>query len=150
MDLLQEDKKPSREESKILMYCSFVLKTIMFFFQLSLLLVRLLSFNAEEEEKNGCFSPQIDADEHVNQDLDGCQRGREKPNLDGNSKVTGVKQENLLQNQHDGSPKQITVADVLCMACKRLLFCPIVLNCGHGIVLVLQLLIYCYIPVFYF
>lgn len=30
--------------------------------------------------------------------------------------------------------KQVSVADVLCSACKQLLFQPVVLNCGHGTV----------------
>ena len=28
--------------------------------------------------------------------------------------------------------KQVSVADVLCLECKQLLFRPVVLNCGHG------------------
>lgn len=28
--------------------------------------------------------------------------------------------------------EQISVSDVLCSACKELLFRPVVLNCGHG------------------
>lgn len=28
--------------------------------------------------------------------------------------------------------KKVSVADVLCMECKQLLFRPVVLNCGHG------------------
>ncbi|XP_062024743.1 E3 ubiquitin-protein ligase PRT1-like [Rosa rugosa] len=37
----------------------------------------------------------------------------------------------MLCQQRSGSPKQISVADVLCAACKELLFRPVVLNCGH-------------------
>lgn len=32
--------------------------------------------------------------------------------------------------------KQVSVADVLCLACKQLLFRPLVLNCGHGILFI--------------
>ena len=28
--------------------------------------------------------------------------------------------------------KQVSIADVLCLECKQLLFRPVVLNCGHG------------------
>lgn len=37
-----------------------------------------------------------------------------------------------LSQQQSGSSKQISVADVLCAACKELLFRPVALNCGHG------------------
>ncbi|XP_038694817.1 E3 ubiquitin-protein ligase PRT1-like isoform X2 [Tripterygium wilfordii] len=39
--------------------------------------------------------------------------------------------ENLSQNKLNESCKQISIADVLCIACKQLLFRPVVLNCGH-------------------
>lgn len=55
----------------------------------------------------------------------------------GNPEVTGIaidREKRTPQNQHNGNCKQISVEDVLCAACKQLLFRPVVLNCGHGIV----------------
>ncbi|XP_041005408.1 E3 ubiquitin-protein ligase PRT1 [Juglans microcarpa x Juglans regia] len=43
----------------------------------------------------------------------------------GNSEVIG--NVSLKEN----TSKQVSVSDVLCLACKQLLFCPVVLNCGH-------------------
>lgn len=37
--------------------------------------------------------------------------------------------------------KQVSVADVLCSACKQLLYHPVVLNCGHGTVHIVSALI---------
>lgn len=37
--------------------------------------------------------------------------------------------------------KQVSVTDVLCSACKQLLFHPVVLNCGHGTVHIVSPLI---------
>ncbi|KAJ7950419.1 E3 ubiquitin-protein ligase PRT1 [Quillaja saponaria] len=42
-----------------------------------------------------------------------------------------VEGENLPGNEQKGQDKKISIADLLCMACKQLLFHPIVLNCGH-------------------
>ncbi|XP_040365676.1 E3 ubiquitin-protein ligase PRT1 isoform X2 [Rosa chinensis] len=51
---------------------------------------------------------------------------------EGMENVTEQVKYPLLSQQQSGSPKQISVADVLCAACKQLLFRPVVLNCGHG------------------
>jgi hypothetical protein len=40
--------------------------------------------------------------------------------------------------------KQITVADVLCAACKQLLFRPVALNCGHGMLSLIGFFLVCY------
>ncbi|KAM5563121.1 hypothetical protein ABKV19_018017 [Rosa sericea] len=50
---------------------------------------------------------------------------------EGMENVTEQVKNPLLCQQQSGSPKQISVADVLCAACKELLFRPVVLNCGH-------------------
>ncbi|XP_015892584.3 E3 ubiquitin-protein ligase PRT1 [Ziziphus jujuba] len=112
----------------------------------------------EEEKENDCFSPQLDAHAHnlqADQDLENpaCKEssatmkqldsishisdnGTTVPEqgTNGNPEATGIAidiDKNFPQNQHSGNCKQISVADVLCAACKQMLFCPVVLNCGH-------------------
>lgn len=55
----------------------------------------------------------------------------------GNSEVNG--NVSLKEN----TSKQVSVSDMLCLACKQLLFRPVVLNCGHGIELQSLCPIYC-------
>ncbi|KAK1308330.1 E3 ubiquitin-protein ligase PRT1 [Acorus calamus] len=62
----------------------------------------------EEEKKNECFSPQL---------VDGLM-----------TKTEHGLAENALEN---GTSEQISITDVLCTACKKMLFRPAVLNCGH-------------------
>ncbi|XP_004290215.1 PREDICTED: E3 ubiquitin-protein ligase PRT1-like [Fragaria vesca subsp. vesca] len=50
---------------------------------------------------------------------------------EGKENVTDHVKNSLLSHQQSGSSKQISVADVLCAACKDLVFRPVVLNCGH-------------------
>uniref|UniRef100_A0A5B7BRT7 Putative E3 ubiquitin-protein ligase PRT1 isoform X2 n=1 Tax=Davidia involucrata TaxID=16924 RepID=A0A5B7BRT7_DAVIN len=42
-----------------------------------------------------------------------------------------VEEKNLPQRNCNGSCQQVLTGDVLCAACKQLLFRPVVLNCGH-------------------
>lgn len=49
-----------------------------------------------------------------------------------------VTEKNLRPNELNGNCKQISIADALCTACKQLLIHPVVLNCGHGILLHLK------------
>lgn len=44
-----------------------------------------------------------------------------------------VAENKLPPNELNGNRKQISIADALCTACKQLLIHPVVLNCGHGI-----------------
>lgn len=53
-------------------------------------------------------------------------------NYEAMENVTDQAKNCLLSQQQSGSSTQISVADVLCAACKELLFRPVVLNCGHG------------------
>lgn len=52
-------------------------------------------------------------------------------NYEAMENVTDQAKNCLLSQQQSGSSTQISVADVLCAACKELLFRPVVLNCGH-------------------
>lgn len=64
-------------------------------------------------------------------------------NCNENTEVTKVvhsREENL---PPDGNLKQILLADVLCAACNQLLFHPVVLNCGHGMLKNFQFSISC-------
>ncbi|KAJ7961512.1 E3 ubiquitin-protein ligase PRT1 [Quillaja saponaria] len=45
--------------------------------------------------------------------------------------IPSVEEENFRGNEHNGQGKEISVANLLCTACKQLLFRPVVLNCGH-------------------
>lgn len=55
------------------------------------------------------------------------------PEAVGTLSVEGKK---LPQIKHHGQQK-ISFSDVMCAACKQLLFRPVVLNCGHGILCIL-------------
>lgn len=48
-------------------------------------------------------------------------------------KTVSVEEKNLPQNKPHGNGNCVLIADVQCVACKQLLFHPVVLNCGHGI-----------------
>lgn len=119
--------------------------------------MRLLlpSHAAEQEKETGFFSPQFDVQawsSQANQDsnilgdsaCEGLCANMEKTVSDSfiqnNGTAISKAMENatdqvkncLLSQQQSGSSKQISAADVLCAACKELLFRPVVLNCGHG------------------
>lgn len=107
---------------------------------------------SEEEKKTGFFSPQFDDYAHGSEakfDHPGSSSSYNTISLVANPLNSGsstsmgqpssesfgthsVKGENLPSNNHSGQQK-ISVADVTCPACKQLLFHPVVLNCGHGI-----------------
>lgn len=92
----------------------------------------------DEEKKLDCFSPEFDghareseADGEINHLRSSLQSsalsdyssaGKEK-----HSVLIGQKQSCVSREEND----LVSVADLLCTACKQLLFCPIVLNCGH-------------------
>lgn len=115
----------------------------------------------EEENRKGCFSPQLDDNAYgavarqelhhlsnsaceestanlelldpVSQIQDSCTRTPEEA-PDENYKVTGSVTDNKTdspRNQDGGNCELVTVADVLCVECKQLVFRPVVLNCGH-------------------
>ncbi|KAK9281179.1 hypothetical protein L1049_004074 [Liquidambar formosana] len=109
----------------------------------------------EQEKKSGYFSPQFDAHVcglHSSQEL--SQLGNPahysttisqsntcsdetivlQKNCNGKLEVTrsvAVEEKNLPQYNPNGNCKQVSIANVLCAACKQLLFQPAVLNCGH-------------------
>ncbi|KAF3435993.1 hypothetical protein FNV43_RR23085 [Rhamnella rubrinervis] len=110
----------------------------------------------EEEKEIGSFSPQFDADAYNSQskrDLENSACGEPcveqlesssyilandanipEQTSDENPEVTGIaidREKKTPQNWHNGNCKQISIEDVLCAACKQLLFRPVVLNCGH-------------------
>jgi hypothetical protein len=94
---------------------------------------------AEEEMESGIFSPECNAQAYINwgdpasfQDCGACTQIEIS---DGNSDVirnVAIEEKNC---------KQVSVADVLCSACKQLLYHPVVLNCGHGTVHIVSPLI---------
>ncbi|GMN50331.1 hypothetical protein TIFTF001_019498 [Ficus carica] len=115
----------------------------------------------EEENREGCFSPQLDDNANgavarqelhhlsnsaceestanmeqldpVSQIQDSCTRTPEEA-PDENFKVTGTVTDNKMdspRNRDGGNCELVTVADVLCVECKQLVFRPVVLNCGH-------------------
>lgn len=48
-------------------------------------------------------------------------------------KPDSVEENNLPEDKSNRNCKQVSIADVQCSTCKQLLFHPVVLNCGHGI-----------------
>lgn len=54
----------------------------------------------------------------------------------GTQGATLTDEENdVLENNYDPNCEQLLVADVQCAACKQLLLRPVVLNCGHGMLI---------------
>ncbi|KAF5183730.1 E3 ubiquitin-protein ligase prt1 [Thalictrum thalictroides] len=108
----------------------------------------------EEEKKQGCFSPQLDDNlssspctsstmcfpvEDVVQGMINPLNIVERQSPEGGSHVglestrtLAAEGNNLLgSNIKNGTCELLSVEDVLCFACKQLLFKPAVLNCGH-------------------
>lgn len=100
----------------------------------------------EEEQKQDCFSPQFDflstemisshsdplSSEKINRDdvttvIENCV----PLEFEGNCNI--AEEENKLPEDGGANRiyKQMSVNDVLCVACKQLLVRPLVLNCGH-------------------
>lgn len=101
----------------------------------------LLPLNvAEEEKRSGCFSPQLDAhgcSSQGSQDLHIQNNGTAGPKQTHGGDYEGIgnvtdEEKNSLLNTDSGSGDRISVADVICAACKQLSFHPVVLYCGHG------------------
>lgn len=112
----------------------------------------------EEEKRTGYFSPQLGAHlcgSHTNEELnhmgtptessslDTCSTSKgERGNMDqseldtsGKTGNISVEKQDLCADNHNQTMKKVSVNDVLCAACKQLLFRPVVLNCGHGMCL---------------
>ncbi|XVE78076.1 hypothetical protein DITRI_Ditri13aG0115000 [Diplodiscus trichospermus] len=105
----------------------------------------------EEEKRLQCFSPELNghacesqADEelnylgiHVYSDSPSTsKKNLSKPagevESDYNGTTWGENSDvDLNIKPVAGKEDQVSVADVLCTACKQFLFCPVVLNCGH-------------------
>lgn len=115
----------------------------------------------EEEKKQGCYSPQFDVDNLVSEvkfDHPGTSSSCHAGNLVSNPQNAGLsawveQSVSETQEQHKGTicsedifgetpaqvkllpqddrQQKILVEDVMCSACKQLLFRPVVLNCGH-------------------
>lgn len=108
----------------------------------------------EEEKRTGYFSPQLGAHlcgSHTNEELnhmgtptessslDTCSTSKgERGNMDqseldtsGKTGNISVEKQDLCADNHNQTMKKVSVNDVLCAACKQLLFRPVVLNCGH-------------------
>lgn len=59
--------------------------------------------------------------------------------LDGRKDITATsvinaEDRNSNQIHESGTHEQVSVDDVLCGSCKQMLFRPIILNCGHGMI----------------
>ncbi|XP_068666048.1 E3 ubiquitin-protein ligase PRT1-like isoform X2 [Aristolochia californica] len=80
----------------------------------------------EDETRTGYFSPEI-SDRPANESVN---KHNWKNNEDGRE---ALPIENSLQENGlgEGTLKHISVTDVLCKSCKKLLVVPVVLNCGH-------------------
>ena len=76
-------------------------------------------------ETTGCVSYDQNNGSAVSRPTDGGD-------YEGKENVTDHVKNSLLSHQQSGSSQQISVADVLCAACKDLVFRPVVVNCGHG------------------
>ncbi|GAB4841331.1 hypothetical protein Ancab_022057 [Ancistrocladus abbreviatus] len=59
------------------------------------------------------------------------QQSESCPLLQDNHITAANQENNLSQSDFDGTCNEVSIADVLCSACKQLLFHPAVLNCGH-------------------
>ncbi|KAL4360479.1 hypothetical protein GQ457_04G026530 [Hibiscus cannabinus] len=92
----------------------------------------------EEEKQKACFSPEFsghagesEADGEINH-LGSMLRSSNLSDSSSTSKEELNKPDGPIESHVSGEENdQISVADVLCTACKQLLFHPIVLNCGH-------------------
>ncbi|KAE8676270.1 Proteolysis 1, putative isoform 2 [Hibiscus syriacus] len=100
--------------------------------------ILLLLFATEEEKKRDCFSPEF-SDHACGSEADGeinHLRSSSKPSNFSDSSSTSKEELNKPVGHIEScvsveEKDQISVADVLCTACKQLLFRPIVLICGH-------------------
>ena len=82
---------------------------------------------------NSNSSPSMESTAHMDHKQEGGTMHSEHSS-DRSPEVTGdlcVEGKNVPQKEHLGQPK-ISLADVMCITCKQLLFRPVVLNCGHG------------------
>ncbi|OMP10377.1 E3 ubiquitin-protein ligase PRT1-like protein [Corchorus olitorius] len=105
----------------------------------------------EEEKRTGYFSPELNSHEcelHGDGEFDYCGsptnstamcfRPSTYPDSTRNDKLCNTTEQNCDEDLNQIKPvsglekEQISVADLLCTACKQLLFRPVVLNCGHG------------------
>lgn len=65
--------------------------------------------------------------------VEGVCKNQPKENPFGGLEVTQnhAVEENVMSKGDNGTHVQVSITDMLCVACKELLFRPIVLNCGH-------------------
>lgn len=70
--------------------------------------------------------------------LSSSSSGCDSPYILSNQEPTDAKTLNVHENElpkNNKVSKRISKDDLLCSACKELLVRPVVLNCGHGIIL---------------
>ncbi|KAL4354301.1 hypothetical protein GQ457_06G028290 [Hibiscus cannabinus] len=92
----------------------------------------------EEEKQDGCFSPEFsghasgsEADGETNH-LGSSSKSSNFSDSSSTSKEELNKPVGQIESRVSGEESdQVSAVDVLCTACKQLLFRPIVLNCGH-------------------
>lgn len=81
----------------------------------------------EVEKKRGCFSPQLD-----NKEPDEGDESKTSNDAKADGKVSAaIKENSMSASDYDRTSDMVSRTDVLCPACKQLLFHPAVLNCGH-------------------
>jgi len=80
------------------------------------------------EKKRGCFSPQLD--DKVTDQGDGSKTSHDTK-ADGKGSVA-IEENGIAALDYDRTSDMVSRTDVLCPACKQILFRPAVLNCGHG------------------
>lgn len=90
------------------------------------------AYHASPEESNlSEFVDQLDCDT-CHDEATNIPRNSNTSDFEGNSNMS-LEENKLPENgRMNGICKQISIGDVLCVACKQLLLRPTVLHCGHG------------------
>lgn len=85
---------------------------------------------SEEETGKNCFSPQLDSKElNSNDGSTPSHDANILSDLASSSCITSASRDLSKMNR---TFESVSSSDVLCLACKQLLYRPAVLNCGHG------------------
>lgn len=71
--------------------------------------------------------------------VEGVCKNQPKKNSSGGLEVTQshAVEENVTSKGDNGTHVRVSITDMLCVACNELLFRPLVLNCGHGMLLLM-------------
>lgn len=87
-------------------------------------------FHGIEDERQGSLGFATDIDSAVTgEELDQPSKSSSEDNL---LISPSTEEKKSVDGCSAGNCKQVTVADMLCSECKQLLFRPVALNCGHG------------------